>query len=132
LVCARQGPAALDRRRIRVQTIVQNRGLQIVQARVQAPANDFAVGTPTVIPQFEDAAVHLIVVGRHCSAVSQASQELGRKETNSRRHSEAGRSAPPKTRAECLRRIFDQQQAVPIRDRLKLAHVGRAAVQLRR
>ena len=127
-----QRPPALDGRVVGREAEIENRGLQVVQTRVEPPAHDLAVGAAAMIVKLEDAFVDVLAVGYNRPAIAQTPQRLGGKEADGAGHAESSRGASLKSRAQRLGRILDDDQTMAIRDDFERLHVRRAPVQLRR
>ena len=123
-----QFSAPLDCRVVGCQSKIQNRGLQVIQARVEPPAHDLAVRAAAVIAKLDQALVNIVAIGHHRPAVSQARQRLGREKADDTGHAETSRRAPFKPRAQRLRRVFYNRQPTTFGDAFERPHIRRAPV----
>src|SRR6185503_11346428 len=106
-----QCPSPLDDRPVGRQPVIQNRGLQVVQTRVESPAHDLAIRAAAMIAKLGDTPIEVLAVGHHCPAVAQAPQHLSREKADRAGYPETSRCSSLKARAQCLRRVFDDSQA---------------------
>ena len=111
--------------------MVQNGRLQVVQPRVQPPQHHVADFLLPMVAQQQQFLVDGVVVGHGAAAVAQAAEGLGRIETDGPRHAERPGRTALEFRSQRLGGVLDDQQVVPVGDRLQGVHVGGAAVELR-
>ena len=126
-----QPPPPFDGQVVGCQPEIQNRGLQIIQARVEPPAHDLAIRAAAMVAKLDDAFIDLLAVGQNGPAVSQAPQCLGGEKADRGGDAEASRRASLEPRTQRLRGILDDHQAMASGDGFERLHVGRASIQLR-
>lgn len=111
---------------------IQNCCLQVVQTRIDSPCFYISALVPSMIPQQVNAASNLVIIRYDRSTVTKAPEELGGIEAEYTRTTERTRVPTAKSRAERLRRILQDKEAMAVCNLLNSVHLGRSPIQLHR
>ncbi len=125
-------PTAADLFVIMSQLAIEERSLQVVEAGIEAPHDDFTGFIPPMIAQEEYLAADLVVIGQHSATITQTPQCLGRVEADGAGGAKGAGLPALEPGAESLGRIFDDQQTMPFGDGLQRIHVAGTAIELGR
>jgi len=130
VVRGRNAPAMRDDPIVLTKLMVEYRGLEVVEPRIEAPALDLSIFIAAVVAKQSHLARDLVVIRHDGTAVAEATEDLCRIETDPCRQAERSCESSAILRSQSLCSIFDHEKVVTAGDVEDRIHGTRAAIQV--